>query len=71
MPQKKSVVIECDDVKRVLNTIITITNFRFSAVSVSTETNLNNTVNSLDIDLVILGFKKNLSIFNETNFKLL
>ena len=71
MPEKKSVVIECDDVKRVLNTIITISDFRFSAVSVSTETNLNNTVNSLDIDLVILGFKKNLSIFNETNFKLL
>jgi DNA-binding CsgD family transcriptional regulator len=71
MLEKKSIVVGCDDIvvlTRILNTISAISDFTFSIVSVSRELDLNNTINSLNPDLVILGFKKNQLILNDDSF---
>lgn len=71
MLEKKTIIIGCDDVMvltRVLSTISAISDFVFSTVTVSREMDLNNTINSINPDLVVLGFKKNQSILNDTNF---
>lgn len=71
MLEKKCLIIGCDDVMvltRVLNTISAISDFIFSTVTVSREIDLNNTINSLNPDLVILAFKKNNSILNDSSF---
>jgi DNA-binding CsgD family transcriptional regulator len=71
MLEKKSIVIGCDDIMiltMILNTISTISDYTFSTVSVSRGVDLNNTINSLNPDLVILGFKKNQFLLNDNNF---
>jgi DNA-binding CsgD family transcriptional regulator len=71
MTEKKSIVIGCDDIMiltMILNTVSIISDYTFSTVTVSRGVDLNNTINSLNPDLVILGFKKNQHILNDTNF---
>lgn len=71
MLEKKSIVIGCDDIMiltMILNTISIISDYTFSTVSVSRGVDLNNTINSLNPDLVILGFKKNQFLLNDNNF---
>jgi DNA-binding CsgD family transcriptional regulator len=71
MLDKKCIIIGCDDVMvltRILNIVSAISEFTFSTVTVSKEIDLNNTINSLNPDLVILGFKMNQSIIKDSNF---
>jgi DNA-binding CsgD family transcriptional regulator len=71
MPEKKSILIGCDDtivLTQVLNILSTISDFAFSTVSVSRAVDLYSTAKSLTPDLIILGFKRNQPIINDINF---
>lgn len=71
MLEKKSIIIGCDDIMvltKVLNTLSGISDFIFSTVTVSREIDLHNTINSINPALIILGFKRNRSILNNSNF---
>ncbi|MBL0739530.1 hypothetical protein JI750_21745 [Flavobacterium sp. GN10] len=71
MLEKKSIVIGCDDITiltMILNAISIVSDYTFSTVSVSRGVDLKNTINSLNPDLVILGFKQNQLVLNDTNF---
>ncbi|MDP5199836.1 LuxR C-terminal-related transcriptional regulator [Flavobacterium sp. DG2-3] len=71
MLEKKSIVIGCDDITiltMILNAISIVSDYAFSTVSVSRGVDLKNTINSLNPDLVILGFKQNQFVLNDTNF---
>lgn len=71
MLEKKSIVIGCDDITiltMILNSISIVSAYTFSTVSVSTGLDLKNAINSLNPDLVILGFKQNQLVLNDTNF---
>jgi len=73
MLEKKSIVIGCDDVillTLILNAISMVSDYTFSTVSVSRGVDLKNTIHSLSPDLVILGFKQNHFILNDTNFSI-
>jgi len=71
MLEKKSIVIGCDDITIltvILNAISIVSDYAFSTVTVSRGVDLKNTINSLNPDLVILGFKQNKLVLNDTNF---
>ncbi|WP_163411042.1 helix-turn-helix transcriptional regulator [Flavobacterium ajazii] len=71
MPEKKSILIGCDDtfvLTQVLNILSSMSDFIFSTVTVSRAIDLNNTARSLVPDLIILGFKRNQPIIKDTNF---
>ncbi|WP_289659414.1 helix-turn-helix transcriptional regulator [Flavobacterium panacagri] len=71
MLEKKSIVIGCDDITiltMILNAISIVSDYTFSTVSVSRGVDLKNTINSLSPDLVILGFKQNQLVLNDTYF---
>lgn len=71
MPEKKNILIGCDDtliLTRVLNIIASISDFTFSTVSVSREIDLNNAIHSLNPDLIFLCFKRNQPILNDHKF---
>ncbi|MDQ6530904.1 LuxR C-terminal-related transcriptional regulator [Flavobacterium sp. LHD-85] len=71
MLEKKSIVIGCDDIAiltMILSAISIVSDYTFSTVSVSRGVDLKNTINSLNPDLVILGFKQNKLVLNDTNF---
>lgn len=71
MPEKKSILIGCDDtlvLTQVLNVLSTMSDFAFSTVSVSRAIDLYNTAKSLSPDLIILGFKRNQPVINDSTF---
>jgi DNA-binding CsgD family transcriptional regulator len=71
MNEKKSILIGCDDtlvLTRVLNILSIISDYSFSIVTVSRVMDLNNTAKSLNPDLIMLCFKKNLPILSDSNF---
>lgn len=71
MLEKKSIVIGCDDITIltvILNAISIVSDYAFSTVTVSRGVDLKNTINSLNPDLIILGFKQNKLVLNDTNF---
>ncbi|HEX8018020.1 MAG TPA: LuxR C-terminal-related transcriptional regulator [Flavobacterium sp.] len=71
MPEKKSILIGCDDtfvLTQVLNILSSMSDFAFSTVSVSRAIDLYNTAKSLSPDLIILGFKRNQPVINDSTF---
>ncbi|CAD0009094.1 helix-turn-helix transcriptional regulator [Flavobacterium salmonis] len=71
MPEKKSILIGCDDtfvLTQVLNVLSTMSDFTFSTVTVSRAIDLYNTAKSLAPDLIILGFKRNQPVINDSTF---
>lgn len=71
MPEKKSILIGCDDtfvLTQVLNVLSTMSDFTFSTVTVSRAIDLYNTAKSLAPDLIILGFKRNQPVINNSTF---
>ncbi|MGH2664801.1 helix-turn-helix transcriptional regulator [Flavobacterium sp.] len=73
MSEKKSILIGCDDtivLTQVLNILSVISDFTFSTVSVSRAVDLYSTAKSLSPDLMILCFKRNQPVINDTNFSL-
>lgn len=71
MPEKKSILIGCDDtaiLTQVLNVISTMSDFAFSTVSVSRAIDLYSSAKSLNPDLIILGFKRNQPVIQNANF---
>jgi hypothetical protein len=71
MPDKKCIIIGSDDVMvltRVLNIISAICEYKMSTITVSRTKDLNNSINSLNPDLVILGFRTNQAIIKDDSF---
>jgi DNA-binding CsgD family transcriptional regulator len=71
MPDKKCIIIGSDDVMvltRVLNIISAICEYKMSTITVSRTKDLNNSINSLNPDLVILGFRTNQAIIKDNSF---
>ncbi|MEO8533751.1 MAG: hypothetical protein ABI441_08370 [Flavobacterium sp.] len=73
MPEKKSILIGCDDttvLTQVLNVLSIISDFTFSTITVSRPADLYHTAKSLNPDLIILCFRRNQPVINDGNFNL-
>jgi DNA-binding CsgD family transcriptional regulator len=71
MLKKKTILIGCDNtmvLTSVLNILSAMFDFTFSTVTVSTPIDLNNTINSLNPDLIILCFERNQPVINDIHF---
>ncbi|QSW89337.1 MULTISPECIES: LuxR C-terminal-related transcriptional regulator [Flavobacterium] len=71
MLEKRSILIGCDDtlvLTRVLNILASMSDFAFSTISVTRASDLNSTIDSLQPDLIILCFKKNQAIIQDSSF---
>lgn len=73
MPEKKSILIGCDDttiLTQVLNILSAIADFTFSIAAVSRASDLYSTSQSLLPDLIILCFRRNQPVINDSHFNL-
>ncbi|RUT67864.1 hypothetical protein D0817_24010 [Flavobacterium cupreum] len=73
MPEKKSILIGCDDttvLTQVLSILSAIADFTFSIAAVSRASDLYSNTQSLLPDLIILCFRRNQPVINDTHFNL-
>ncbi|QSB25552.1 hypothetical protein [Flavobacterium sp. CLA17] len=71
MPEKKSILIGCDDttvLTQVLNILSVIADFTFSIAAVSRALDIYSTVQSFQPDLIILCFRRNQPVINDSHF---
>ncbi|MCD0465067.1 hypothetical protein [Flavobacterium sp. ENC] len=73
MPEKKSILIGCDDttvLTQVLSILSAIADFTFSIAAVSRASDLYSNTQSLHPDLIILCFRRNQPVINDSHFNL-